>query len=39
VMAGAVAGTAMFGPGLGTSLGVKAGSGMDKIKGLFDGGK
>jgi uncharacterized protein involved in outer membrane biogenesis len=39
VMAGAVAGTAMFGPGLGTSLGVKAGSGMDKIKGLFGGGK
>lgn len=39
VMAGAVAGTAMFGPGLGTSLGVKAGSGMDKIKGLFGGSK
>jgi uncharacterized protein involved in outer membrane biogenesis len=38
-LAGAVAGTAVLGPGLGTSLGVKAGSGVDKIKGLFGGGK
>jgi hypothetical protein len=36
-MAGAVAGTAVLGPGVGTSLGVKAGSAMDKIKGLFGG--
>lgn len=35
-MAGAVAGTAILGPGLGTGLGVKAGSAIDKIKGLFD---
>jgi uncharacterized protein involved in outer membrane biogenesis len=34
-MAGAVAGTAILGPGLGTGLGVKAGGAIDKIKGLF----
>lgn len=34
-MAGAVAGTAILGPGVGTSLGIKAGSAIDKIKGLF----
>ena len=38
-MAGAVAGTAVLGPGVGTSLGVKAGSAVDKIKGLFGGDK
>lgn len=36
-MAGAVAGTAILGPGVGTSLGVKAGGAVDKIKGLFQG--
>lgn len=36
-MAGAVAGTALLGPGMGTSLGVKAGSAMSKLKGLFGG--
>lgn len=34
-MAGAVAGTAILGPGLGTSLGLKAGGAIDKVKGLF----
>ncbi len=34
-MAGAVAGTAILGPGMGTSLGIKAGGAVDKIKGLF----
>jgi hypothetical protein len=34
-MAGAVAGTAVLGPGVGTSLGIKAGGAVDKIKGLF----
>lgn len=34
-LAGAVAGTAILGPGLGTSLGIKAGGAVDKIKGLF----
>ena len=34
-MAGAVAGTAILGPGLGTSLGIKAGGAVDKFKGLF----
>jgi hypothetical protein len=34
-MAGAVAGTAVLGPGVGTTLGVKAGSALDKMKGLF----
>lgn len=36
-MAGAVAGTALLGPGVGTGLGVKAGSAMSKLKGLFGG--
>ena len=36
-LAGALAGTAILGPGVGTSLGVKAGGAVDKIKGLFDG--
>lgn len=36
-MAGAVAGTAVLGPGVGTTLGVKAGSALDKMKGLFGG--
>jgi|GEM_PF-249975 len=36
-LAGAVAGTALLGPGVGTSLGVKAGSAVDKLKGLFGG--
>jgi len=34
-LAGAVAGTAILGPGVGTSLGAKAGGAVDKIKGLF----
>ena len=34
-LAGAIAGTAILGPGVGTSLGIKAGSAVDKIKGLF----
>ena len=34
-LAGAVAGTAVLGPGIGTGLGVKAGGALDKIKGLF----
>lgn len=34
-LAGAVAGTALLGPGVGTSLGIKAGGAIDKIKGLF----
>jgi uncharacterized protein involved in outer membrane biogenesis len=36
-MAGAVAGTAVLGPGVGTTLGVKAGSALEKMKGLFGG--
>ena len=36
-LAGAIAGTAILGPGVGTSLGVKAGGAVDKIKGLFSG--
>ena len=36
-MAGAVAGTAILGPGLGTSLGIKAGTAVEKFKGLFVG--
>ena len=36
-LAGAVAGTAILGPGLGTSLGVKAAGAVDKLKGLFGG--
>lgn len=34
-IAGAVAGTAILGPGVGTGLGVKAGGALDKLKGLF----
>lgn len=34
-LAGAIAGTAILGPGVGTSLGVKAGGAIDKFKGLF----
>jgi hypothetical protein len=34
-LAGAIAGTAMLGPA-GTGLGMKAGSALDKLKGLFD---
>ena len=34
-LAGAVAGTAILGPGVGTSLGVKAAGAVDKLKGLF----
>lgn len=34
-MAGAVVGTAVLGPGVGTGLGIKAGSAMEKLKGLF----
>lgn len=36
-LAGAAIGTGMLGPGVGTSLGVKAASGVEKIKGLFGG--
>ncbi len=34
-LAGAVAGTAILGPGVGTSLGIKAAGALDKVKGLF----
>jgi len=34
-VAGAVAGTAILGPGLGTSVGIKAAGALDKLKGLF----
>lgn len=34
-LAGALAGTAILGPGVGTSVGIKAGGAMDKLKGLF----
>jgi len=34
-LAGAVMGTAILGPGVGTGLGMKAGGAFDKIKGLF----
>ncbi|PKO46404.1 MAG: AsmA family protein [Betaproteobacteria bacterium HGW-Betaproteobacteria-22] len=34
-LAGAIAGTAVLGPGVGTSLGVKAGEALGKVKGLF----
>jgi uncharacterized protein involved in outer membrane biogenesis len=34
-IAGAIAGTAILGPGVGTSLGIKAGGAIDKLKGLF----
>jgi uncharacterized protein involved in outer membrane biogenesis len=36
-LAGAVAGTAILGPGVGTSLGVKAAGAVDKLKGLLGG--
>jgi hypothetical protein len=36
-IAGAALGTAVLGPGVGTSLGIKASKGLDKIKGLFGG--
>lgn len=36
-LAGALAGTAILGPGVGTGLGVKAGGALDKLKGLFQG--
>ena len=36
-LAGAVAGTTLLGPGVGTSLGVKAAGAMDKLKGLIGG--
>lgn len=36
-LAGAVAGTAILGPGVGTSLGVKAAGAVDKLKSLFGG--
>ena len=36
-LAGALAGTAILGPGVGTGLGVKAGGAWDKLKGLFQG--
>jgi AsmA family len=36
-LAGAVAGTAILGPGVGTGLGVKAAGAVDKLKGLFGG--
>ncbi len=38
-IAGAVAGTAILGPGVGTSLGIKAGGAIDKLKGLFGDNK
>lgn len=38
-MAGAIAGTAILGPGLGTGLGIRAGGALDKIKGFFGGDK
>lgn len=34
-LAGAAIGTGVLGPGLGTSLGIKAASGVEKVKGLF----
>ncbi|MDP3744542.1 MAG: AsmA family protein [Methylotenera sp.] len=34
-MAGAIAGTAILGPGLGTSIGIKAGGAVDKLKDFF----
>lgn len=35
-VAGAVAGTAILGPGIGTSVGIKAAGAVDKLKGLFN---
>ena len=36
-LAGAAAGTAILGPGVGTSLGIKAGGAVDTVKGWFGG--
>ena len=36
-LAGAAAGTAILGPGVGTSLGIKAGGAVDAVKGWFGG--
>ena len=36
-LAGAIAGTAILGPGIGTSVGIKAAGALDKVKGLFGG--
>jgi hypothetical protein len=36
-IAGAMAGTSLLGPGVGTSLGIKAGGAVDKIKDFFGG--
>ncbi len=38
-LAGAVAGTAVLGPGVGTSIGIKAAGALDKVKGLFNDDK
>lgn len=38
-LAGAAIGTGVLGPGVGTSLGVKAASGVDKLKSLFGSSK
>lgn len=38
-LAGAAAGTAILGPGVGTSLGIKAAGALDSVKGLFGGDK
>lgn len=38
-LAGAIAGTAILGPGVGTSLGARAGEAVGKLKGLFGGDK
>ena len=38
-LAGALAGTAVLGPGVGTSLGIKAAGALDKVKGLFGNDK
>lgn len=39
VLIGAAAGTAILGPGVGTSLGIKAAGALDSVKNLFGGGK
>ena len=38
-LAGAIAGTAVLGPGVGTSLGIKAAGALDSVKDLFNGDK
>ncbi len=38
-LAGAAVGTGVLGPGVGTALGVKAATGVEKLKGLFGGKK